>query len=240
MASRKTINGSNSQPMSLRGWKPVFGCTYESLALFRVALGVLLTLELVLRFRFLRPFYSDEGTLPLHLLMNKVDDIYECVCLHCHLGELWQQQIILAAQVGLGVMFTLGIQTKLASIASWYLYFSLTLRNTWMNYILDRYFHHLLFLSMFLPLDGRWSLSKKTSPSGLVVSPGTIAFKALVVWIYIDAGGGKLMDPLRGWSYWADPLPALDTYARHTLVGKLSRCAQPIHDGSDHLYSPLL
>lgn len=28
------------------------------------------------------------------------------------------------------------------------------------------------------------------------------------------------MDPLKGWSYHADPLPALDTYARHTLVAQ--------------------
>jgi hypothetical protein len=31
------------------------------------------------------------------------------------------------------------------------------------------------------------------------------------------AGGGKYMDPLKGWTYNADPLPALDTYTRHTV-----------------------
>jgi hypothetical protein len=40
--------------------------------------------------------------------------------------------------------------------------------------------------------------------------------KILVFWIYLDAGGGKYMDPMEGWSYHADPLPALDTYTRHT------------------------
>lgn len=43
-----------------------------------------------------------------------------------------------------------------------------------------------------------------------------IGMKVLVLWIYLDAGGGKYMDPLKGWSYNADPLPALDTYTRHT------------------------
>ena len=43
------------------GWKAVFGCTYQGLALFRITLGILLTAELVLRFRFLRVFYTDEG-----------------------------------------------------------------------------------------------------------------------------------------------------------------------------------
>jgi hypothetical protein len=43
------------------GWSAVFGCTYEGLALFRIVLGVLLTSELILRFRFLHVYYTDEG-----------------------------------------------------------------------------------------------------------------------------------------------------------------------------------
>jgi hypothetical protein len=43
------------------GWTAVFGCTYEGLALFRILLGILLTAELLLRFRFLHVFYTDEG-----------------------------------------------------------------------------------------------------------------------------------------------------------------------------------
>ena len=30
-------------------------------------------------------------------------------------------------------------------------------------------------------------------------------------------GGGKYLDPKQGWTYNADPLPALDTYTRHTV-----------------------
>ena len=41
-----------------------------------------------------------------------------------------------------------------------------------------------------------------------------------MVWSYFDAGYGKLSDPLGGWGYDADPLPALDTYARHTLAAQ--------------------
>ncbi len=33
----------------------------------------------------------------------------------------------------------------------------------------------------------------------------------------MDAGGGKYLDPNKGWSYNAQPLPALDTYTRHTV-----------------------
>jgi hypothetical protein len=43
------------------GFRAVFGCTYEGLALFRITLGILLVIELTTRFRSLHPFYSDEG-----------------------------------------------------------------------------------------------------------------------------------------------------------------------------------
>jgi len=55
-------------PSSPGGWKTVFGCTLEALALYRISLGTLLLSELVLRFRFLHPFYSEEGCVMLALI----------------------------------------------------------------------------------------------------------------------------------------------------------------------------
>lgn len=176
-------------------------------------------------------FFPDRlnRTLPLRLLLPKIDVLYRSVCLHCHFGKLWQQQILLSFQTLVAILFTIGYRTKIMTIASWYMYTSLILRNTWLYFILDRYFYYLLFYAMFLPLDERWSLSatnrKKGASSvssgtvslGVLVNPATVATKLLVFWIYIDAGVGKYLDPKHGWTYHADPLPALDTYARHTL-----------------------
>jgi hypothetical protein len=108
------------------------------------------------------------------------------------------------------------------------MYLSLTLRNTWLNFILDRYFHYMLFYSMFLPTHKIWSLDEvkkknhqeKHHTNETVVSLATIAIKCQIFWIYMDAGYGKYSDPLGGWSLWADPLPALDTYARHTVAAR--------------------
>eukprot|EP00527_Entomoneis_sp_CCMP2396_P000882 CAMPEP_0198139410 /NCGR_PEP_ID=MMETSP1443-20131203/2708_1 /TAXON_ID=186043 /ORGANISM="Entomoneis sp., Strain CCMP2396" /LENGTH=591 /DNA_ID=CAMNT_0043801527 /DNA_START=23 /DNA_END=1798 /DNA_ORIENTATION=+ len=208
------------------GWKATWGSSYEALALYRITLGFLLTLELVLRFRFLHAFYSDQGTLPLDLLMPKVDDLYKTICIHCHYGEEWQQQILLSIQVALAIMFMVGVQTRLTAFLSWFLYLSLTLRNPWMNYILDRYFHYLLLHAIFLPTAQKWTLFRKkkqqqaTKQQAWVVSPATISLKLLLFWIYLDAGSGKLLDPLGGWSYSASPLPALDTYTRHTTAAR--------------------
>lgn len=121
-------------------------------------------------------------TMPLRLLLPRIDELYKAVCLHCHFGELWQQQVLLGFQVFVAVLFTIGYQTRIMAIFSWYLYTSLILRNIWLYFILDRYFYYLLFAAMFLPLEERWSLSeyfrRSTKPANkhyLVVSPATVS-----------------------------------------------------------------
>jgi hypothetical protein len=165
--------------------------------------------------------------MPLRLLLPKIDEVYRFVCYHCHFGSLLQQQILLCIQVLVSICFTLGYgfgnkTTKLMSILSFYMYTSLILRCTWLYFILDRYFYYLLFYSMFLPLNEKWSLNNNNNNNNnkcgkLFVNPATVAIKLLVLWIYLDAGVGKYIDVKHGWTYHADPLPALDTYARHTL-----------------------
>lgn len=118
--------------------------------------------------------------MPLRLLLPKIDDFYKAVCLHCHFGELWQQQLLLGIQTLAAVLFTLGVQTRWMAILSWYMYTSLILRNTWLYFILDRYFYYLLFYAMFMPLDERWTLAnrwkknKNSVPQPLVISPATV------------------------------------------------------------------
>jgi hypothetical protein len=63
MSATVTKTGSPAHVVSKQqgGWSAVFGCTYKGMALFRILLGVVLTAELLLRFRFLHVFYTDEG-----------------------------------------------------------------------------------------------------------------------------------------------------------------------------------
>jgi hypothetical protein len=117
--------------------------------------------------------------MPLHILLPKIDGLYKTVCLHCHFGELWQQQVLLGVQTLVAVLFTIGYQTRLMAVLSWYLYTSLILRNTWLYFILDRYFYYLLFYAMFLPLDERWSVTQflrgnPPNPQPIVVNPATV------------------------------------------------------------------
>ena len=161
--------------------------------------------------------------------MTKIDRIYKGICIHAYFGSMLYQQILLSIQSFLAFCLMIGYMTGVSSVLSWFMYLSLTLRNTWLNFILDRYFHYMLFYSMFLPISSCWSVDsytknrnvndkeKNSLENDTVVSLATIALKAQVCWIYLDAGQGKYNDPLGGWTLNADPLPALDTYARHTV-----------------------
>lgn len=214
------------------GFRAALGAPVTSLALYRITLGILLFAELALRFNYLHAFYSEEGTLPMRLLGAEIDPLYRAVCVHCYSGALVYQQALLGIQCVFAALLIIGYRTRLMSVLSWFLYLSITLRNTWLAFILDRYFHYLLFYAMLLPLGDVWSIdawllsksSKKNdgstatrSTEEMVVSIATLAFKMQIVWIYFDAGYGKFTDPLKGWTYGADPLPALDSYARHTV-----------------------
>lgn len=47
-------------------------------------------------------------------------------------------QALLSLQVALAAMLIAGYKSRAAAVGSWVLYLSLTLRNTWLNFILDR------------------------------------------------------------------------------------------------------
>ena len=124
-------------------------------------------------------FWIIPRTMPLRLLLPRIDGLYKSVCLHCHFGELWQQQFLLAIQTSAAMLFTMGYMTKLMAVISWYMYTSLILRNTWLYFILDRYFYYLLFYAMFLPLDERWSVASRFKKGAslrgrIIVNPATV------------------------------------------------------------------
>jgi hypothetical protein len=113
-------SNSEKQKAAIGGWRAVFELTLEGLALFWITLGSVLTCEqLILRCWFLNAFYTDEGTMPLRLLLPCIDELYNIVCLHCLYGELWRQQISLAIQTMVAVLFTVGYRTRLMAILSW-------------------------------------------------------------------------------------------------------------------------
>jgi len=221
-------------------WDLVLGCNIKSLSYFRITLSILLTIELLLRYEYIHAFYSNEGILPTSILNAKIDSIYKIICIHNYNGSMIYQQIVLGMHIIASISLGLGYQSRICAGLCWFLYLSLTLRNTWLSFILDRYIHYLLFYCIFLPISEIYSIDsymktniknkndinnitikdEKTNNSSIIISASTILLKLQILWIYVDAGLGKYSDPAGGWTLDAIPLPALDTYARHTVISR--------------------
>ena len=206
----------------------------RSLAAFRIALACALVYELsdrVFSTNTLEGFYSEQGIWPARLMQEHSTPLHVWLSPHSwYDGSL--TAALLVMQLGAAVCLLLGWQTRLAALLSWLLYNSLTLRNVWLSYIADRYFHILLLYAALLPCGKHFSLDRALRKGRQDDDPGrkrsgdddqntgltvaSLLFKMQILWIYLDAGWGKLNDPLHGWSFGATPLPALDTYTRHT------------------------
>lgn len=165
----------------------LFGIDIRSLALFRIGLAIVLIGDLLTRLQDLKAHYSDEGILPRSVLIDMFLDPWS-FSLNLISGQ-WQIQLILfILQIIFAMALLVGYHTRLATIVSWFLLFSLHLRNTMILQGGDIVLKILFFWSMFLPLGAYWSIDqwrKKDTPSSYhIVSAGTVALLLQVCFIY--------------------------------------------------------
>ncbi len=178
----------------LRAWlDQTFGMDVRALALYRIALGALLLLDLLDRSRDLEAHYTDAGALPRALIPN-VDGR---LSLHMLSGDATAQTalFVLAGVASLGVL--LGYQTRLAVFLSWVLNFSIQSRNPMVLYGGDIVLREILFWSNFLPLGLRYSLDARRagpSPVARFLSAGSAAYLAQIALIYIVTAALKTGD----------------------------------------------
>ena len=105
----------------------VFGIDLRTLALFRIGLGLLLLVDLVLRGRDLTAHYTDVGILPRSALLETLS--VGSFSLHLLNGTFAFQAVLFAIATVFAVMILVGSRTRFAVIASWVLLLSLQNRN---------------------------------------------------------------------------------------------------------------
>jgi hypothetical protein len=143
-----------------------FAVDERALAALRVALGGLLLLDLALRARDLRAFYTDAGVLPRSVLAAEYPT-FARLSLHAVSGEPWVQALLFGLAGALAVALLVGYRTRLATAGSLVLLVSLHLRNPLLLNAGDSLLRRLLFWSLFLPLGRRWSVdAARDDPSG--------------------------------------------------------------------------
>ncbi len=176
----------------------------RSLALFRILVGILIIIDVILRFRNLTYFYTDDGPVPTELIMSD----YNYISILYYVTDPIGVSIIFILQIILALILIIGYKTKTVFILSTILVISVDLRNPYVASYADTLFRLLLFWAIFLPLGNKWSIDslrneKYSNPSILTQLAGFfILFQMLAM--YIVNGSIKYTNAeewLSGWAF---------------------------------------
>jgi len=139
-------------------WQNVFAIDLRSLALFRIALGLLLLTDLAVRATDLRVMYTDAGMFPRSEVAYRITSWNWSF--HSW-GGSWEYEAILFGLAGvLALALLVGFQTRLATIGSWLMLVSIHHRVPAILSGGELLLRMLLFWAMFLPLQRVWSVDE--------------------------------------------------------------------------------
>ncbi len=166
------------------------GADLRSLALFRIALGGVLLVDVVLRTTDLVAHYTDAGVLPRSDLIRVAE---QPLWFSVHMGSgQWAFQAALFLLAALAATaLVLGWRTRWAALISWFLLCSVQARNPMVLNSGDVLLRVLLLWGIFLPWGRLWSLdSRGQAPprSLLVADASTLAYTLQIVLLYLTAG----------------------------------------------------
>ena len=129
----------------------LLGIDLRSLGLFRIALGFIVLIDLVIRATSIEAHYTDAGVVPRALVFEYGEQPW-FLSFHMLSGGL-PLQIILFLFTGVGALALLtGYRSRIACFLSWALMLSLHVRNPFVNNLGDWILIDLLFWGMFLPI----------------------------------------------------------------------------------------
>ena len=184
--------------------RQTLGFDRRSMAVFRICLGLMLLVDLLLRSQTLTAMYTDDGyfTRDLAEIMNK-DIEFNYGVEHTtywslyHISGSYEFQVFLFWVAAVfAAMLILGAWTRVATIASWVLLASLQDRNPLILTSGDSLLKMMLFWSMFIPLGSIWSVDawrrKKAPPAkSYVASVATFGMIVQLFCMYFFAGLAK-------------------------------------------------
>ena len=149
---------SSIEPRVPSAIEPRLGIDPRALGAFRIALGLLLLVDLVvIRLPDLHTFYTDAGVFPVSALADAYPT-FASLSIHAVSGSPWVQGLLVAIAGCFAVFLLVGYRTRLSTAISLVLLASLHARNPHVVNGGDTILLTFLFLGLFLPLDARWSL----------------------------------------------------------------------------------
>lgn len=186
-----TIRDKEGRPWTSR-LSDVLGLDLRSIGLLRIGIALCLLIDLAGRTGDLVAHYTDAGLFPRDAAIETSDAWH--ISLHLANGQYAFQAILFAIAALAAFCLLLGIETRIAGVASWVLIVSLQNRNFIILNGADVLLRMILFFSLFLPLGARFSIdrlrgiSRSPTQGDWVFSPGTVFFLIQFMLVYIFAG----------------------------------------------------
>jgi hypothetical protein len=188
---RASIRANRARSFAYRV-SEVVGLDLRSIGLLRIGIAVCLLLDLAGRVPDLEAHYTDAGVFPRDAAIETADAWH--ISLHFANGQYVFQAVLFALAGISAVCLLLGVQTRLAAIASWVLIVSLQNRNFIVLNGADVLLRMILFWSLFLPLGARFSvdrlrgISRPPTETNWVANAGTVFYALQFMLVYIFAG----------------------------------------------------
>lgn len=200
-----------AEPTGLFG--RLFGLDVRSLAVVRVALGLLVLIDLALRVGGLETYYGDDGVLPRAAWLRAYPGSFS---LHAASGSSLYLGALFALHAVAALCLVLGFRTRLATFVTWLLVVSLHTRNPALLQGGDALLGLLLFWGLFVPLGAAASVDAALAPAApaprRVASLGTAALALQMPLVYLTTG------LLKGGPEWHSSFTAIERALRDDFV----------------------
>ncbi|MGH7586473.1 MAG: HTTM domain-containing protein [Gemmatimonadales bacterium] len=170
-----------------------FALDTRSLAVFRIGAACVLLADVAGRFGVLRDFHTDHGVLPRSAVLAAPG--VEFPSAYFATGSSVGAAILLALAGVAAIALLAGWHTRVATIASWFLFASAAQRNPTVLHGGDALLRAMLFWAMFLPLGARWSLdARRAGPPApaTVIGLAPAAYLLQLAWLYWLAALNKV------------------------------------------------
>ncbi|MCB0337995.1 MAG: HTTM domain-containing protein [Bdellovibrionales bacterium] len=169
--------------------KKIFSADIRSLALMRVAIGVLVLYDLFDRLRDLTAHYTDLGILPRSTYFKLFSDPW-WISFHLAGGAWGFELILFSIHIACAIAFLFGYRTKLSTFLTWIFYVSLQWRNIYIGQGGDTLLRMILLWSIFMPMGACFSIDRIRNPLSNklptnVLTIGTIAYYVQIILMYL-------------------------------------------------------
>lgn len=163
----------------------LFEIDRRSLALFRICMGIVIIKDLIIRATSLIAHYTDYGVLARDTFFAQYSYQKWYYSIYHLSGEPKIIALLFIIAGVLAVGYTLGYKTKACAVLSFIFLISIQNRNPEILHGGDNYIRVLLFWSLFLPLNSKWSIDNWKANKSLEKNSSFVSFGSFSIILQI-------------------------------------------------------